>query len=89
MTKRTWKVGHHKHESKGVSTITEYFVTDAETSEEIEQRATAASFPISQKFDQEHQESRAYEYADYMNKIAEATAQAYENNRLIDILKTP
>ena len=46
-----------------------------------------AEFPISQKFDSETQKDRAEAYADYMNKVALATKQAYENNQLIDILK--
>lgn len=89
MTNRTWKVAHHKQENKSGSKITEYFVTDADTNDELNERAVAASFPVSQKFDNEHQEARAYEYADYLNKIAEATKQAYENNHLIDVLKAP
>jgi hypothetical protein len=38
-------------------------------------------------YPQEDQKQRADEYAEYMNKIVDATQQAYENNNLMDILK--
>ena len=80
---RTWLVAHNRINDK----IVKYFVTDAETNDEIDHRPVVAEFPVSQKFDKEVQKERADAYADYMNKIAEATKQAYENNQLIDILK--
>lgn len=86
---RTWKVAHHKEETKKGFKITEYFVTDAGTNDELSDRPVAAAFPVSQKFDNDHQEKRAEEYAEYLNRINEAATQAYENNRLLDILKTP
>jgi len=81
---RVWKVAHTKTEN---NVYTKYFITDANTDAEIDTRPVVASFPISQKFDQEVQEARAYAYAEYMNKIEEAVKQAYENNQLMDILK--
>jgi hypothetical protein len=84
---RTWKVAHTSENTNGKKVITRYFVTDAETNEELDTRPIVAEFPISQKFDQESQEARAYAYATYMGKIDEATRQAYENNQLLDILK--
>lgn len=80
---RTWKVAHNKINDK----IVKYFITDAEDNDELDDRPCVAEFPVSQKFDKEVQQDRAHAYADYMNKIAEATKQAYENNQLIDILK--
>ena len=84
---RNWKVAHSSVTEYDRKVITRYFVTDADTNDELDTRAIAAEFPISQKFDQELQEARANAYADYMNKIEEATKQAYANNQLIDILK--
>jgi hypothetical protein len=82
---RTWKVGHNKIDGK----LVKYFITDAEDNDELDERPIVAEFPISQKFDKETQQERANAYADYMNKVAEATVQAYQNNQLIDILKAP
>jgi hypothetical protein len=84
---RSWKVAHSSVTEYDRKVITRYFITDAETNDELDTRAIAAEFPVSQKFDQELQEARANAYADYMNKIEEATKQAYANNQLIDILK--
>lgn len=81
---RKWKVAHNKYDEK----IVKYFITDAEDNTELDERPVVAEFPISQKFDKETQEERAHAYADYMNKVAEATVQAYQNNQLIDILKS-
>ena len=80
---RTWLVAHTNIDKK----IVKYFVTDAENNDELDDRPVVAEFPISQKFDSETQKDRAEAYADYMNKVALATKQAYENNQLIDILK--
>jgi hypothetical protein len=84
---RTWKVAHSSVTEYDRKVITRYFITDANTNDELETRAVAAEFPVSQKFDQDLQEERAHAYADYLNKIEEATKQAYANNQLIDILK--
>jgi hypothetical protein len=84
---RNWKVAHSSVTEYDKKVITRYFITDADTNDELDTRAIAAEFPVSQKFDQELQEARANAYADYMNKIEEATKQAYANNQLIDILK--
>lgn len=81
---RVWKVAHTKVDYA----IVKYFVTDANDSSELDERPVVAEFPISQKFDREVQKERADSYADYMNKVAEATIQAYQNNQLIDILKS-
>lgn len=80
---RTWLVAHSNIDKK----IVKYFVTDAENNAELDDRPVVAEFPVSQKFDAETQKYRAEAYADYMNKVALATKQAYENNQLIDILK--
>jgi hypothetical protein len=83
--RREFKVGHVKdHESDD---ITSYFVTDAHDNKEIDLRPQLMTFPISMLYPAEDQRQRADEYATYMNKIVEATHQAYENNQLLEVLK--
>ena len=83
--KREYKVAHTKKES--TSEITSYFVTDANNNDELDDRPVLMSFPVSVLYPAADQEQRAYEYAEYMNKIVCATIQAYENNNLMDILQ--
>ena len=56
---RSWKVAHSSVTEYDRKVITRYFITDAETNDELDTRAIAAEFPVSQKFDQELQETRA------------------------------
>lgn len=81
--KRVYKVAHIKTDGK----ITAFFVTDAHSDDELDDRPTLMSFPVSILYPEEDQKQRAEEYAEYMNKIVCATMQAYENNNLLDILK--
>lgn len=69
---------------------TEYFVTDRlkSDSHELAEHRTVATFPVTGKFSADEQRKRAIEYADYMNKILEATKTAQEQNQLVNILKT-
>ena len=48
---------------------------------------TVAIFPISEKYPESLQQHHASEFATYMNKIAQATQDAYEANQIMDILK--
>lgn len=81
---RTFKVGSEKQ--KGV--LVAFFVTDAIDNTELDKRPKAAEFTISELYDEITQEHRANDYRNYLNKLAEAAKQAYENNKLIDILKS-
>ncbi len=83
--RREYKVAHTRDQDSKV--ITAYFVTDAHDNSELDDRPSLMSFPISMLYPKEDQKHRAEEYAEYMNKIVEATQQAYENNNLMDILK--
>lgn len=80
---REFKVWYNQdHNTKK---ITKYFVTDSEG--DTVTRAPVVEFPISQLHDDHDQKIRAYEYADYMNKIAKATQDAIDQTKLIEILK--
>lgn len=81
--RRDFKVGHTKSEGE----ITSFFVTDAHDNKELDDRPQLMTFPVSVLYPEADQEQRAQEYAAYMNKIVEATHQAYENNNLLDVLK--
>lgn len=83
--RRDFKVGHVKDRESGE--ITGFFVTDANTNKEIDLRPQLMSLPVSLLYPEDDQRHRAEEYADYMNKIVDATHQAYENNKLLDVLK--
>lgn len=83
--KREYKVGHVKDRES--NEITSFFITDAHTNKEIDLRPQLMTFPISILYAEEDQRQRAEEYAEYMNKIVDATLQAYENNNLMDLLK--
>lgn len=64
-------------------------MSDALDSEEFkaQTRPSVAEFPISEQHYAELQEQRAEMYAEYMNKIVEATQTAYDHIALMDILK--
>ena len=85
MAQRTWSIWWRINDGK----ITEYFVTDANDKEEISSRCTAVTFPVNAKFDEDLQKTRATQFADYLNKVDEATRIALEQNHLVDILSRP
>lgn len=52
-----------------------------------EKDSPVATFEISNSYLRDEQKQRAAEYCGYMNKIIEATEEAYSQNQLADILK--
>lgn len=83
--KRSYCVWETKN---GHDDLLDYFVTDRFSKEDDpEGFRTVATFPISARHDEDEQARRAQDYANYMNKLAEAAEQAYEHNKLINILK--
>jgi hypothetical protein len=74
--------------SKQTKEVTAYFVTDANDDSEIESRPKAADFPVSVLFDKGIQHQRATDYCAYLNKLVAASKEAYEQNQLINILKS-
>ena len=87
MAQRTWRVAQNK--SGQTKKITHYFVSDAHDDSELDERPVAATFPISQLFDQDLQAARAEKYAEYLNKLDEAARVAQEQTYLVDILSRP
>lgn len=85
---REFKVGWTSQSKNGEKTVTSYFVSDAKDDSEVNSRPKAAAFPISQAFPDELQERRAQDYRDYLNRLVEASKQAYEQNQLINVLKS-
>lgn len=67
--------------------ITEYRVTDEIDSDPKDKRPFVASFPVDAKYPADVQLHHARQFRDYLNKIQEATEQAYEQNMIVDILK--
>jgi hypothetical protein len=65
--------------------VTKFVVDDALT--HTDERPTVAEFVVSQAYPEDVQRARAKEYADYMNRIVEATQNAYSENLLADKLK--
>ena len=88
MKLQRYTVGWTESTTKPVYPIS-YFVTDAETIEEVNDgtHPAVARFPITQKYPQTEQEQRANMFRDYMNKIVDATETAYQQTMLCDILK--
>lgn len=84
---REFCVGHSFDKKTGV--INGFFVTDCFDDAELQlgQRPEVARFPVSQLYDAHAQKLRAEKYAEYMNRINEATQKAYEQTLLVDILK--
>lgn len=87
MKTREYIVGHTS--STDTKEIVSFFVTDCVDDEELQsgKRPTIAVFPVSQLYEAQEQEYRAIQYAEFMNKINEATQKAYEQTMLMDILK--
>jgi len=81
-------VGLNHSSTKPVQVVS-FFVTDAETIEEVNDgtRPEIATFPVTQKYPESEQEQRANMFRDYMNKIVDATETAYQQTMLCDILK--
>lgn len=88
MKLRTYKVGHTKGEESG--DYLRFFVTDCHSTEELNKglRPNLAEFPVTQLYDADEQEQRAQQYADFLNKIQQATQKAYEQTLMMDILKS-
>lgn len=84
---RTFKTATSRATSGNKKVITEFFITDAHDDNELDNRPRVVAFPVSQVFDEDIQRRRAQDYCDYLNKLAEAAEQAYEHNKLINILK--
>lgn len=81
---RTFKVGTTTEHGKTVA----YFVTDAHDKNELGSRPEAVKFPISVLYDDDLQSRRVQDYCDYLNKLADAAKEAYEQNQLVNILKS-
>lgn len=81
---REYVTAHSKVNGK----VTEIFLTDARTNDEIDDRPKLVAFPVCTMYAEELQRARAEQYCEYMNKIVKATKDAYEQNTLIDILKS-
>ncbi len=71
--------------SRTTNKITKYEVTDKEHDDN--DRPAVAEFSVNGAYPESVQKQRAVDYADYMNKIIEATQEAYDHNLLIDKLK--
>jgi len=80
---RTYQVGT-THRDKKLESL---FVTDAKNDKELDVRPKAIEFPISVLYDEDTQRRRAQDYCDYLNRLVQAAKDAYEHNKLIDILK--
>ena len=52
-----------------------------------DKESPVATFKVSDTHPAEEQQARAHEYRDYMNKIIDATEEAYSQTQLADILK--
>ncbi len=48
--------------------VCEFTVTDKPAKVDADEWPTMVKFPVNYRFDEEAQERRAYEYAEYMNK---------------------
>lgn len=85
--KREFIVGHNFDKKTG--DLYGYFVTDCFDDAELQlgRRPEVARFPVSQLYDAHAQKLRAEKYAEYMNRINDATQKAYEQTLLVDILK--
>lgn len=65
--------------------ITKCVIDDA--LDEDETRPTVAEFIVSEAYPIDVQRGRANDYVEYMNRIVEATKNAYDENLLADKLK--
>lgn len=84
---REFIVGHSFDKKTGV--INGFFVTDCFDDAELQAgtRPAVATFNVTQLYDAHSQRQRAEKYAEYMNRINDATQKAYEQTLLIDVLK--
>lgn len=66
--------------------LTEYRVSNKPDTYKDDNWPSAAVFPVSSLFPEDFQRSQAHKYADYLNKVREATAKALEQQNLVDML---
>lgn len=88
MGNRKFRVCETAHQRTGK--LLSFMVTDVLNDEELQHnvRPSVVTFPISQLYDSKEQRLRADQYADFLNKINEATLKAYQNTQLLDIMRT-
>lgn len=59
--------------------ITEYFITDCPSSEDVETWPKLITFPVSRRNTQQEQEVRVREYLEYLKALEEATKKAKQS----------
>ncbi len=68
--------------------VVKFVVTDANDLDEANDgHPSVAEFHVSHRYTEDEQRSRAVTYANYMNRIVEATRIAHEQTQLIDLIK--
>ena len=65
----------------GTKTVTKYAISKGQSGENI------VMFEVSKTYPAAEQRQRAEEYRDYLNKIIDATEEAYSQTQLVDVLK--
>jgi hypothetical protein len=83
MIVRTYKIWTYSNQQS--KKVTKFVVDDA--LDEDETRPTVAEFIVSEAYPVDVQRARAKDYSDYLNRIVEATKNAYSENLLADKLK--
>jgi hypothetical protein len=83
MIVRTYRIWTYSNQQS--KKVTRFVVDDA--LDEDETRPSVAEFIVSEAYPVDVQRARANEYSAYMNRIAEATKNAYSENLLADKLK--
>jgi len=68
--------------------ISEFFVDDVLDTEPNSSRPPVATFKVSVLYPADIQERRAFDYAKYMNLLVYAAETAYQQNQLVNILKS-
>ena len=68
--------------------VLEYFVSQKLEEENRSECPSVAIFPVTPRYDNEAQMKRAEDYCEYMNKLVEAEKIAYDQNQLVNILKS-
>lgn len=73
------------YSSKTTKKISKFVIDDALDENEV--RPSVAEFHVSEAYPEDVQRARVKDYVDYLNRIVEATKNAYEENKLADKLK--
>ena len=86
MSESTYKVFAARNQLKKIINFSVCYINPNIPKQEFRKIPDAVIFPVNDRYDEELQKKRAFDYANYLNKLDEAAKVAYDQIHLIDVL---